>query len=154
MKVNKIILIVAVMGSLTASKSYSQKGFAPDDKTNATVNTHYAKHLDFRESMLSQIRVPEGFKVSIAATGLGKPRIMAIAQDGSIYITRRDAGDVLLIADKDNDGRFETLKTVWSQFPDVHGITIHDGWLYLASSKILKRGKIMPGRVCLPIRLP
>lgn len=104
----------------------------------------YPQHLDFNEHMVSRLKVPAGFKISVAATGLGKPRIMAVAPDGSLYITRRDVGDVLLISDKNGDGRFETLKTIWAKFPDVHGITIHDGWLYLASSKILKKGKLMP----------
>lgn len=81
-------------------------------------------------------------QVSIVASGLGKPRMMALAANGGIYVTRRDVGDVLLLSDKNGDGKMDDLKTVWSQFNDVHGITVHEGWLYLVSSKALKRGKI------------
>ena len=138
----------AQISILTAGLSFlsvisnAQKGIAPDEKFTATVNTGYPAHLDFNETMLGRITVPPGFKVFVAATGLGKPRIMAVAANGSLYVTWRDIGDVLLLSDKNAGGRFQTLKTVWAQFPDVHGIAIHNGYLYVASSKVLKRGKI------------
>lgn len=125
-----------------AVSAAAQKGLPSKQPFTATVNTMYPQREDFNETMVNRLKAPAGFKISVAATGLGKPRIMALADDGSILITRRDVGDVLLISDKDGDGRYETLKTVWAAFPDVHGITLHDGWLYLASSTILKRGKL------------
>ena len=47
-----------------------------------------------------------------------------------------------MLTDKDGDGKFDELQTVVSQFNDVHGIVIHDGWLYLCSSKELRRYRI------------
>ena len=41
----------------------------------------------------------------------------------------------------DKDGVFEKLRTVVTDFPDVHGIALADT-IYLCSSKILKKGKI------------
>jgi glucose/arabinose dehydrogenase len=143
MKTNRHFKYWGLLPALALSlAAQAQKGLPEKQPFTATVNTMYPQHLDFNETMVSRLKVPAGFKISISATGLGKPRIMALAEDGSIYITRRDVGDVLLISDKDGDGRYETLKTVWAAFPDVHGITIHDGWLYLASSTTLKRGKL------------
>ncbi len=129
---------------LVAAPLYAQKGLPPKENFSATVNTAYPQHLDFKESMVSNLSVPEGFKITVVASGLGKPRIMALTNDGSLYVTRRDVGDVLLLSDKDKDGRFEELKTVWSKFPGVHGIVLHDGYLYLAANRILKRAKVMP----------
>jgi len=137
-------LTAAVLVLGFAAPTLAQKGLVPKEKFTATVNSNYPAHLDFKESMVSNIKVPAGFKVAVAATGLGKPRMMAVREDGSMYVTRRDVGDVLLLSDKNGDGRFDDLKTVWSKFPDVHGITIHDGFLYLASGKELKRAKIQP----------
>jgi glucose/arabinose dehydrogenase len=122
--------------------AYAQKGLPSKQPFTATVNTVYPQHVDFKEALTSNLVVAPGLKTTVVATGLGKPRIMAVADDGSLYVTRRDVGDVLLLSDKDGDGRFEDLKTVWSQFLGVHGITIHDGYLYLVSRKSLKRGKI------------
>lgn len=119
----------------------AQKGLPAKEITNASVNTNFPQHEDFKESMLSRLSVPQGFKVSIAATGLGKPRMMVVAPDGSLYITRRDQGDVLMLKDNDGDGRFEDLKTVHTMFPGVHGIAIHNGFLYLCANRELKELK-------------
>ncbi|UKT65268.1 PQQ-dependent sugar dehydrogenase [Pedobacter mucosus] len=120
----------------------AQKGLPAKAPTSVNVSTFYPQHEDFKASLVSKIKVPNGFSVAAVATGLGKPRMMAINEKGGLYITRRDVGDVLMLEDKDGDGKFESLKTVWSQFLGVHGITIHDGYLYLCSDKVLKRGKI------------
>jgi len=141
---NHLLFNFAIALSSAVTVAQAQKGLPPKQPFTATVNTTYPQHLDFKESMVSSLTVPAGFKTMVVASGLGKPRIMAVTDDGSIYVTRRDVGDVLHLSDKDGDGIFEDLKTVWSQFPDVHGITIHDGNIYLASSEILKRGKISP----------
>lgn len=132
-------LLTAFLFSVTA---YSQKGLPSKQPTAANVYTYYPQQVDFKESMVSNITVPAGFKVSVAATGLGKPRMMALNKNGSLYITRRDAGDVLMLTDTDGDGRFDDLKTVWAKFREVHGITIHNNMLYLCSNKELKRANI------------
>lgn len=120
----------------------AQKGLPSVVATNAVVNSVYPQHLDFKENMLSQIKVPPGFKISVVATNLAKPRMMAIATDGSLYVTRRDQGDVLLLQDTDGDGRFDKLTPVVTNFQGVHGIAINDGFMYLCSNKELKRYKI------------
>jgi glucose/arabinose dehydrogenase len=122
--------------------AFAQKGLPSKQPFTATINTTYPQHLDFKESMVSNLHVPAGFKVSIAASGLGKPRMMAVSEGGNLYVTRRDVGDILMLSDKDGDGTFEDLSTVWPQFSDVHGITIHDGYLFAASSKKVKKAKI------------
>ncbi|GAA4321828.1 sorbosone dehydrogenase family protein [Mucilaginibacter gynuensis] len=127
---------------LVQFESYAQKGLPAETPTTVSVSTFYPKHEDFKESLLSRIKVPAGFKAGVAATGLGKPRMMAISDDGGIYVTRRDVGDILLLVDNDGDGRFEKLTTVWAKFLGVHGITIKDGWLYACNSTDLKRAKI------------
>jgi glucose/arabinose dehydrogenase len=132
----RLMCVLVTMCTVTA---YAQKGLPEKTPTNASVNTNYPQHEDFKETMLSRLKVPAGFKISVAATGLGKPRMMAQREDGSIYITRRDVGDVLLISDKDGDGRYEDLKTVFTNFKGVHGITIHEGKLYLCADETLKR---------------
>ncbi|RYD86961.1 MAG: glucose dehydrogenase, partial [Sphingobacteriales bacterium] len=121
---------------------HAQKGLPAKVPTTVSVNTFYPAHEDFNEKLISRLKVPEGFDVSAVAEGLGKPRMMAVNNSGGLYVTRRDVGDVLLLQDMDGDGRMESLKTVWSQFLGVHGITIHDGFLYLCSSTDLKRGRI------------
>lgn len=123
-------------------KGYSQKGLPPDKQTHATVNTHFPKVEEFKKEQLKTLKVEDRFKVSIAASGLGKPRMMAIDKNKNLYVTRRDQGDVLLLTDADKNGTFDELKPVVTKFKGVHGIAIYDGYLYLASNRELKRGKI------------
>ena len=136
--------LMTVIVMAFSSQISAQRGLPSEQNFTAEVNTFYPKHEDFEESMLGRLVVPAGFKVSIAATGLGKPRMMAIAADGSMYVTRRDQGDVILLSDKDGDGRFEDMKTVMTQFSGVHGVTLHDGYIYLCSNKELKKAKVKP----------
>ncbi|HEX2606593.1 MAG TPA: PQQ-dependent sugar dehydrogenase [Flavisolibacter sp.] len=134
-----LVLLLAVMLPVY---SFSQKGIPPPEKTNASVSTNYPQHEDFKESLVSRLKTAPGFMVNVAASGLGKPRMMALGANGSLYVTRRDVGDVLLLNDTNGDGKYDELHTIVSQFNDVHGITLHEGWLYLCSSKKLARGKL------------
>lgn len=144
MKRNRILLKLSIVlfCCLSAFNGFTQKGLPEETPTSFTVNTNFPQHEDFNESMLSRLTVPKGFKVSVVATGLGKPRMMAIGAGGSLYITRRDQGDVLLLNDTDGDDRFDEMKTVITKFAGVHGIAIHEGDLYLCSNRELKKAKI------------
>jgi len=52
----------------------AQKGLPPAETTIATVHTAYPKQLDFKDSLALRLHVPDGYKLSVAASGLGKPR--------------------------------------------------------------------------------
>lgn len=138
----KYFYLFFMLLNLYSREIFSQKGLPSKVPTEAVVNTVFPQHEDFKESLVSRLVVPKGFKVTVAATGLGKPRMMAMGANGTLYITRRDQGDVLLLKDTDNDGKFDEMKTALSKFTGVHGIAIHDGELYLCSNRELKKAKI------------
>lgn len=138
---NVLFLTTGTLCSLSAG---AQRGLPAKEIVPVSSTTNYAQHVDFKESMLGQLKVADGFTVGIAATGLGKPRMLAVGPNGALYVTRRDAGDVLMLQDKDGDGRMEDLKTVVAQFDGVHGIALKDGWMYVISNRILQRGRLMP----------
>ena len=119
--------------------AFAQRGLPPKESTRQVLVTKYAQHLDFLPQMVKLLKVPEGWNVSIAASGLGKPRMMYSAPNGNLYVTRRDAGDVLLLKDADKDGKFESLVTVLYEFKGVHGITVKDGFMYLCNNQQLRR---------------
>ena len=83
-----------------------------------------------------KLSVPSGFEVSKFAEGLGKPRVLAVADDGTVYVTRRDAGDVLMLRDADGDGKAEPPVTV-ARRPQMHGIAIDGPRAYLVTVKEL-----------------
>ncbi|MDQ7948403.1 MAG: PQQ-dependent sugar dehydrogenase [Pedobacter sp.] len=140
MKQSIYLSVLILLG--TAFTLFGQKGHPAKVPTTVSVSTFYPQHEDYRPSLMARLKVPAGFKVEAIASGLGKPRMMALTDKGGLYVTRRDVGDVILLQDKDGDGKMESLTTVWANFLGVHGIAIQDGYLYLANSTDLRRGKI------------
>lgn len=141
--INKnIFKIIPLVTAFVFSNTSAQRGIPPGDVTKITHSTNYPEHLDFLPEMVNLLKVPEGWVVSIAASGLGKPRMLYHTPDGNLYITRRDTGDVLLLKDSNMDGKFEEVKTVVAEFKGVHGITMKDGWLYLCNNNELRRYRI------------
>lgn len=83
-----------------------------------------------------KLSVPAGFVVTRFAEGLGRPRVLAVASDGTVYATRRDVGDVLMLRDSNGDGQAEAPITV-ARRPHMHGIAIDGATVYLVTVKEL-----------------
>lgn len=80
---------------------------------------------------VSKLTAPEGFVIEKAAEGLGNARMIAVANDGSVYITQRDQGQVLLLKEKSN-GKLDAPVLAASR-PGVHGLALYEGKAYLAT---------------------
>jgi len=117
----------------------AQRGLPTPETTTAKVATKYPQPLDFLPEMVKLLKVPAGWQISVAAYGLGRPRMLYAGSNGQLYITRRDAGDVLMLKDNNNDGKMEDLVTVVADFKGVHGITVKDNWMYLCNNTELRR---------------
>lgn len=128
-----------LMVSMLALQTYAQRGLPPKQGTENTMVTNYPQHLDFLPEMVKLLKVPQGWEVKVAASGLGKPRMLFNGPNGELYVTRRDGGDVLLLKDVDGDGKFDEVKTVLYDFKGVHGISIHQGFMYLCNNQQLRR---------------
>lgn len=137
-----ILKILPLATALAFSNISAQRGTPPGDVVKITHTTKYPEHLDFLPEMVNLLKVPDGWTVSIAASGLGKPRMLYHTADGNMYVTRRDTGDVLLLKDNNGDGKFDDIKTVAAEFKGVHGITMKDGFLYLCNNNELRRYKM------------
>lgn len=79
----------------------------------------------FEAMLVDQLQGPTGFKVNVFAAGLGHPRIMAVAEDGTVYVTRCETNDIVALHDSDNDGRANTVRIVIDNLDMVHGMTMH-----------------------------
>lgn len=86
------------------------------------------------EENVNQLKVPAGFKVNKFSEGLGKPRILAVGPNGEVYTSDREAGIVIMLKDADGDGMAEDKKTV-ATLKQIHGLTIHDGKMYMVAVK-------------------
>jgi glucose/arabinose dehydrogenase len=88
-------------------------------------------YLAFDQRLLSLLRVDRGFRVNVFARPGGNARIMAVREDGTVYLTRQNEGDVVLLRDADGDGEAENVRVVAAGLKLVHGVAIHEKTLYL-----------------------
>ncbi len=144
MKNNKLLYPAMLALCLSGPYATAQRGIPPKDVTKSLSVTKYAQVMDFKPEMLKLLKLPAGWQVSLAASGLGKPRMLYTSPQGNVYVTRRDGGDVLLLQDIDGDSKFENLVTVVSNFKGVHGITMKDNWMYLCNSNEVRRYPVKP----------
>jgi glucose/arabinose dehydrogenase len=114
---------------------FSWSSFSQQTSSINTVNR--PKRVPFKQQYLTQLKLPQGFRVSVFADNLGNPRMLQVRDDGGIYVTRPDEKDVLLLLDSNSDGRVDEKKTIVSGLKQVHGITIQNRKLYLCGDKEL-----------------
>jgi glucose/arabinose dehydrogenase len=103
------------------------------------INPPLPKFKDPDQSILSQIKVPEGFEISIYAEGVKNARSMVYSPGGILFVGTRDKGDVYAIVDKDKDFKADTIYTIAKKLMMPNGVAFKDGDLYVAEvSRVLK----------------
>ncbi len=123
--------IRSVLGTLVSIATVSA-AIAQQAEEKVTVRVWKPEMVEPTKARIDGLRAPRGFKVAKFAEGLGHPRLMAVAPDGSVYVTRNFEGDVVRLKDADGDGRAEVQDSVLN-LKDVHGICLHEDKLYLTT---------------------
>lgn len=125
--VGLVLLIVSAIygsaGNAQTSKSVSREIVAHLVKPVAIPPTN---------STADRLKAPSGFRITVFATDLGEARMMAVADDGAVYLTRRAEGDLLRLRDADGDGRAE-LREMVARRPGMHGVTVSGSQIYLVT---------------------
>jgi len=93
--------------------------------------------------ILSNIALPKGFEINVFAQDLINPRMIAVADSGAVYVTRREVGDVIKLVDANHDGVAEHQEVVANR-PGMHGIAIDGNNVYLATVNSLYKTTIQP----------
>lgn len=93
------------------------------------------------DERIAQLDLPPNFRITKFAEGLINPRMIAVGADGTVYVTRRSVGDVVMMKDTDGDGRADEFRTIASR-PGMHGIAIDGRYAYLATVKDVYRAEI------------
>ncbi|UFA49790.1 sorbosone dehydrogenase family protein [Deinococcus radiophilus] len=112
---------------------------APEPAVTVTATRFEPVALGFSADQLERLTVPEGFEISVMATGLGNARMMHVMDDGGIYLTRRAQGDIWYLRDRNGDGQFSALerRKVAENLSKVHGLDVKDGKLYAVGEKTI-----------------
>ncbi|MDT8397214.1 MAG: PQQ-dependent sugar dehydrogenase [Pseudomonadales bacterium] len=98
---------------------------------------------------LDRIELPEGFSISIYASGLEAARSMALADDGTLYVGSLGplggpaVGKVYAVTDKNRDGRADEVLTILEGLNFPNGVALRDGSLYVAElNRILRYDQV------------
>jgi glucose/arabinose dehydrogenase len=92
---------------------------------------------------VSQLTAPPEFAVTMFAENLGKPRMLAVAADGTVYVTRREPGDVVALTDTNGDGSADETRVAVRR-PMLHGIALDGRKAYLVGVNDVFSADIQP----------
>src|SRR5262247_2871188 len=88
------------------------------------------------EIPVNKIKVPQGFKVELWASGINNARAMTWGDKGTLFVSSRVAGNVYAVVDK---GGSREVKTIAKGLNLPNGVAFKDGTLYIAEvSKITR----------------
>jgi Raf kinase inhibitor-like YbhB/YbcL family protein len=118
---------------------------------NIEVDGHIYKPQPLPPPDPSRLSVPAGFVVAPIATGLGNPRMLAVAPDGTIYVTRREQGDVLMMKEV-GDGSVTPPVRVAAR-SGTHGLALYQGKAYLATPHEIFRADVLPDGTFGPLEM-
>ncbi|MEJ7601379.1 MAG: hypothetical protein WKG01_25980 [Kofleriaceae bacterium] len=118
---------------------------APKAESAVTAHVLRPAKLDPTAERLATLKLPSKFVIEVFADGLEKPRMLAVAKDGTVYVTRREPGDVWMLKDADGDGRAEIKKKLVTK-QHLHGIALHGNDVYLiAAAEVFTTRRLKDG---------
>lgn len=129
---------------LFAAPAFAQS--SPEDNDKRPVSAHFYELTPLKPgpNFAASLKLPRGYRASVWASDLGNARMIAVAPDGAVYVSRRSEADIIRLVDADRDGRADGLPTVVVNRPGLHGLTIHDGRLYFMTAREVFRAPLRP----------
>jgi glucose/arabinose dehydrogenase len=108
-----------------------------------------------------QLKLPEGFKAemfaSMPAEGAGPfqgPRFMTFGPDGNLYLSLGLDNKVVMLPDRDKDGKADSVVTVSDKLNGPQGLAFVDNMLYVANQdgvvRLEQRGGTWPAASVTP----
>jgi Raf kinase inhibitor-like YbhB/YbcL family protein len=134
------------LGASIAAAALAQQG----DGTRVETRTHVFKpaKVALTPQRLAQLKLPPGFAVNVFAQELKNARIVLAGPNDTVYVSRREQGDVLLLRDANHDGIADGPPQAVLNRPGAHGMALHDGKFYLVTVKQLFVGDLLSdGRI-------
>jgi Raf kinase inhibitor-like YbhB/YbcL family protein len=131
MKKKSIYSILAVCGFLfTAQFAFTQE---TREKRTITGNYYDTATIAPTVQRIKSLKLPDGFSIHKFAE-ITNPRMLAIAADGTVYVTQRTPGTVSMLKDTNGDGAADIQKVV-AEKAQMHGVYVHEGKIYLVTVK-------------------
>lgn len=106
-----------------------------DGPVSQTVTVLEPTPVKFRDDLLTRLKVPPGFRITVYARDLENVRWLVPMPSGDVYVSRREQGDVLLLRDGNQDGVAEQRLVVVQNLKGVHGLATRGTQLYMTADK-------------------
>ena len=81
-------------------------------------------------TVLKQLHLPEGFKISVYADNVPNARSLALGDNGVVFVGTGVESRVYTVQDSNNDGMAEQHDIIASNLTMPNGIAFMDGALY------------------------
>lgn len=95
------------------------------------------------ESLLSQIKLPPGFKISVYAENLPGARSMTLGAEGTLFVGTRQEGKVYAVLDRNKDNVADKVFVIAKGLNMPNGVAFLNGALYVAEiSRVLRYDNI------------
>ena len=130
----KTSIISTAILCLAGGGAWAQQGDGTD--TGAQIHIFKPDKVAPTPERMAGIKAPAGFTVTPFATGLKNARIIAVAPNGNVYVSRRDQGDIVLLR-PGADGRAAGQPEIVASRSGAHGLAIRDNKLYLVTVREL-----------------
>ena len=112
------------------------------DHTNNPVEedaTTETKEKDPSDLPLDRIKLPEGFKISVFASGVEDARSLARGEKGTVFVGNRNEDKVYAVVDSNKDGVADEKYVIASGLRMPNGVAFQNGDLFVAEvSRILR----------------
>ncbi len=126
--------------SLSAIFVFAQ-GKMVENRTVAD-NYHDTATIPPTVARIKSLKLPANFQIAKFAE-IENPRMLAVAPDGTIYVSQRDPGTVSMLKDTNGDGVADVQKVV-AEKKMLHGIAIDNGKMYVITVRELFVADIKP----------
>ncbi|MCB2377883.1 PQQ-dependent sugar dehydrogenase [Hymenobacter sp. BT635] len=134
----KILLpgCLTVAALLSVASAQAQNDYEKTVKDGFAVNVFKPGKVEATDAYIAQLKAPAGFTVTKFAEKTGNPRMLAVAPNGDVYVSDRTKGTVMVLRDTNKDGKSDVMKEV-AKRPDLHGLALKDGKLYISAIREL-----------------
>ena len=135
----------ALGAALSFTPFTSSMAQQPDPVTDVAIQglVYEPQSVPPTDERIAKLKHPDGFQVSRFAEGLYNPRMLAVSGDGTVYVTQRTPGNLVMMKDVDGDGVVDVQKVIlWMK--NLHGITIRGDRMYLVDVNTVYEASIGP----------
>lgn len=162
--VNVVFLVVAVTSIACAQENRKAHPANQASKSSAA-STHY----DIKPSDLpppkienevnngpkviprpegAKLTMPPGFEIStFAEGGLGRPRWLALAPNGDVFVADSMGSKIVVLRDKDKDGMAEERSIFAEGLKQPFGIAFWQDYVYIGNTDAITRYHYKPGQM-------